>query len=311
MFEHVFVTNTGRTVRPYTVMVSFAGQMALVGLGILVPLLYTDALPDGWWAQHFSAPLVPPGRPAVQPPPKTTSSVTRARPGNATARLFEPLKYPPKARTIVDEEAPPAAWTDGGPGGVVGSPAGPEMGPEPGDPRRHPPDSDSPSHCQTSPESGGAGGNHTGQSRRLGEGASAPADAATRLSGVGQTSADRRRGPLGGHHRNQRDSPGRSAHSGASAAGGSRYRRRPGVALHAAHAERRPCRDGNVRGRHFQDGPVSSSPWMSIPPRRRARSSSASAIASISTRSAWSCMPPPAWSLSASWWPPKNGSSST
>lgn len=127
MFEHVFVTNTGRTVRPYTVMVSFAGQMALVGLGILVPLLYTDALPDGWWAQHFSAPLVPPGRPAVQPPPKTTPGVTRARPGNATARLFEPVKYPPKARTIVDEEAPPAAWTEG-PAGVVGSP-GPASGP--------------------------------------------------------------------------------------------------------------------------------------------------------------------------------------
>jgi protein TonB len=103
--------------------------MALVGLGILVPLLYTDALPDGWWAQHFSAPLVPPGRPAVQPPPKTTPGVTRPRPGNATARLFEPVKYPSKARMIVDAEAPPAAWTDGGPVGVVGSPAGPEMGP--------------------------------------------------------------------------------------------------------------------------------------------------------------------------------------
>ena len=128
MFEHVFVTNTGRTVRPYTVMVSFAGQMALVGLGILVPLLYTDALPVGWWAQHFSAPLVPPGRPAVQPLPKTAPGVTRARPGNASARLFEPVKYPPKARTIVDTEAPPTAWTDSDPGGVVGSP-GLERGP--------------------------------------------------------------------------------------------------------------------------------------------------------------------------------------
>ena len=126
MFEHVFVTNTGRTVRPYTVMVSFAGQMALVGLGILVPLLYTDALPDGWWAQHFSAPLVPPGRPVVQPPPKATPGVTRARPRNATARLFEPVKYPAKAQTIVDTEAPPDAWTDGGLVGVVGS-TGPEV----------------------------------------------------------------------------------------------------------------------------------------------------------------------------------------
>ena len=127
MFEHVFVTNTGRTVRPYAVMVSFAGQMALVGLGILVPLLYTDTLPNGWWAQRFSTPLVPPGRPAVQPPPKTTPGVTHARPGNTTARLFEPVKYPPKARMIVDADAPPDAWAVGDPSAVIGG-TGPERG---------------------------------------------------------------------------------------------------------------------------------------------------------------------------------------
>ena len=128
MFEHVFVTNTGRTVRPYAVMVSFAGQMALVGLGILVPLLYTDTLPNGWWAQRFSAPLVPPGRPAVQPPPKTAPGVTHARPGNTTARLFEPVKFPPKARMIVDADAPPDAWAVGDPSAVIGG-TGAESGP--------------------------------------------------------------------------------------------------------------------------------------------------------------------------------------
>jgi periplasmic protein TonB len=129
MFEHVFVTNTGRTVRPYTVMVSFAGQMALVGLSILVPLIYTDTLPNGWLAQRFSTPLVPPGRPAVQPQPKPEPSVLRPRPGNAAGKFFEPVNYPPQARAIVDTEAPPAAWTDGNPNGVVGGTGGPEMGP--------------------------------------------------------------------------------------------------------------------------------------------------------------------------------------
>jgi periplasmic protein TonB len=128
MFEHVFVTNTGRTVRPYTVMVSFAGQMALVGLGILVPLLYTDALPADWWAQRFTAPLVPPGKPNVQPQPKPAPDAPHPRPGNATARLFEPVKYPPKAQMIMDAEAPPAAWTDGDPFTVIGS-TGPASGP--------------------------------------------------------------------------------------------------------------------------------------------------------------------------------------
>jgi protein TonB len=128
MFEHVFVTNTGRTVRPYTVMVSFAGQMALVGLGILVPLLYTDTLPNGWLAQRFSTPLVPPGRPAVQPQPEPAPGPTRPRPANAAGKFFEPVKYPPQARTIVDTEAPPAAWTSGNDIGVVGS-LGPGSGP--------------------------------------------------------------------------------------------------------------------------------------------------------------------------------------
>jgi protein TonB len=128
MFEHVFVTNTGRTVRPYTVMVSFAGQMALVGLGILVPLIYTDTLPNGWWAQRFSTPLVPPGRPAVQPPPKPTPGVLRPRPRNAAGKFFEPVNYPPKARIIADAEAPPNAWTGGDPSTVIGG-TGPETGP--------------------------------------------------------------------------------------------------------------------------------------------------------------------------------------
>ena len=127
MFEQVFVTNTGRTVRPYTVMVSFAGQMALVGLGILVPLLYTDTLPNGWLAQRFSAPLVPPGKPAVEPQPKPAPVPTHVRTENTAGKFFEPVKYPPKAQAIVDAEAPPPAWTDSGIVSVVGSP-GPASG---------------------------------------------------------------------------------------------------------------------------------------------------------------------------------------
>ena len=128
MFEHVFVTNTGRTVRPYTVMVSFAGQMVLVGLGILVPLIYTDTLPNGWWAQRFSTPLVPPGRPAVQPPPKPAPGVVHPRPENAAGKFFEPVTYPQKARIIVDAEAPPNDWTAGDLFTVIGG-TGAESGP--------------------------------------------------------------------------------------------------------------------------------------------------------------------------------------
>jgi len=109
-------------------MVSFAGQMALVGLGILVPLLYTDTLPSGWWAQHLTMPMVPPGRPAAQPTPKPAPGVPHPRSGNAAGKFFEPVKYPPQARTIVDTEAPPDSWTIGDPFAVIGS-TGPERGP--------------------------------------------------------------------------------------------------------------------------------------------------------------------------------------
>ena len=40
MFEFAFVGAHGRTARPYTFMVSVAGQLGLVGLSILIPLIF-------------------------------------------------------------------------------------------------------------------------------------------------------------------------------------------------------------------------------------------------------------------------------
>jgi protein TonB len=103
MFEYVLVQATGRTVRPYTVLVSFLGQMGLISLGILLPLVYTDVLPRSQWAGNFFAPQPPPGNAGKrevaprQQRPKAPSP-TPARPG----QLVEPTKYPDRAREIVD-----------------------------------------------------------------------------------------------------------------------------------------------------------------------------------------------------------------
>jgi TonB family protein len=45
MFEQSIVVGTGRTRRPWTVPVSFCGQVAAVGLLVLCPLIFTEKLP--------------------------------------------------------------------------------------------------------------------------------------------------------------------------------------------------------------------------------------------------------------------------
>ena len=44
MFEQVLAENTARTRRPFTVALSFSGQLLLAGLAILLPVLHTDAI---------------------------------------------------------------------------------------------------------------------------------------------------------------------------------------------------------------------------------------------------------------------------
>ena len=45
MFEQTFVDGVGKTHRTWTVLVSFLGQLALLGVLILIPMIYFDALP--------------------------------------------------------------------------------------------------------------------------------------------------------------------------------------------------------------------------------------------------------------------------
>jgi periplasmic protein TonB len=122
MFEYSFVQTTGRTVRPCTVLASFVGQMLLVSLGILLPLVYTDVLPRAQWTGRFFAPQPPPGNSAK---PEAAPVRQRARaPSRATAlpnKLVEPTSYPDRPALIVDSAAPPevefsAAGVPGGTG---------------------------------------------------------------------------------------------------------------------------------------------------------------------------------------------------
>ncbi len=110
MFEYAVVDATGHAVRPGTFMASIAGELGLVGLAILLPLVFVDALPQAaWLLQH--TPLVgpPPAKP-LDPIMIDTAAPTPPRTAARETRLYEPLKFPSKAAILIDDPvaaAPP------------------------------------------------------------------------------------------------------------------------------------------------------------------------------------------------------------
>ena len=57
MFEQTFVDGVGKTNKTWTVMVSFIGQILLILVAVIIPLIYTDVLPtttlsSSWWLRR-------------------------------------------------------------------------------------------------------------------------------------------------------------------------------------------------------------------------------------------------------------------
>jgi hypothetical protein len=65
MFEQTFVDGVGKTNRVWTVMLSFIGQVLLIGVFILLPMIYFDALPRTQLTSFLVAPPPPPPPPPV------------------------------------------------------------------------------------------------------------------------------------------------------------------------------------------------------------------------------------------------------
>jgi protein TonB len=129
MFEQTFVDGEGRTNKPWTVVVSTITQVTIVGIILLIPLIYTEALPKTSLTSFLTAPPPPP--PPPPPPaaeaPKVVKKVVREFDGT---KLQAPKKIPPKIAMITEEEPPPAAMgvMGGVPGGVPGGSAGGVIG---------------------------------------------------------------------------------------------------------------------------------------------------------------------------------------
>ncbi len=131
MFEQTFV-DTGETTRkPWTVLVSFVVQCLLVGVMILVPLIYTEALPR---QQLMSFLLAPPPPPPPPPPPAAMPVVSKPIVREIEdGRLIAPKTIPKTIAMIKEEELPPPSAAMGGvvggvPGGVPGGTAGGVIG---------------------------------------------------------------------------------------------------------------------------------------------------------------------------------------
>src|SRR5215469_2164111 len=132
MFEQTFVEGTGKTNKTWTVMLSFALQILIVGVAILIPMIYFDALPKSQLTSFLVAPPPPP--PPPPPPAAAPPKVVKVIPRQFDAgKLVTPKAIPKEIAQIKEEELPPptsgAAGVVGGvPGGVAGGSPGGVLG---------------------------------------------------------------------------------------------------------------------------------------------------------------------------------------
>src|SRR5215467_7812267 len=130
MFEDSLIESGGRlkTKRGMTTTISFILQVALVGILVLIPLLFTEALPK----QQLMTFLVAPPPPPPPPPPPAAAPVKvikQIQTNIVNNQLRTPTAIPKKVEMIKEEEAPPPVMATGGVvGGVPGGVPGGQMG---------------------------------------------------------------------------------------------------------------------------------------------------------------------------------------
>lgn len=115
-----------RTKRGATTMLSFILQICLLGVLVLIPLIYTEALPK----QQLMSMLVAPPPPPPPPPPPAAAPVKVVKPVETNivnGQLRTPTKIPKKVEMVKEEEAPPPV-SGGVVGGVPGGVPGGSMG---------------------------------------------------------------------------------------------------------------------------------------------------------------------------------------
>src|SRR5579863_3076431 len=129
MFEDSLLESGGRlkTKRGRTTTFAIILEIGLIGLMVLMPLIFTEALPK----QQLMTFLVAPPPPPPPPPPAAApvKVVKQIQTDIVNGALRTPTKIPQKIQMIKEEEAPPPAMASSGVvGGVPGGIPGGQMG---------------------------------------------------------------------------------------------------------------------------------------------------------------------------------------
>src|SRR5215475_13984298 len=129
MFEDSLIESGGKlsTKRGLTTTISFIFQMVLVGVLVLIPLLFTEALPKTQLMTFLVA--APPPPPPPPPPAAVVKVVKQIQTDIINGQLRTPTKIPQKVQMIKEDEAPPPVMSASGVvGGVPGGVPGGQMG---------------------------------------------------------------------------------------------------------------------------------------------------------------------------------------
>jgi protein TonB len=130
MFEDSLLESGGRNSKlhrrgPWATLFSFLLQIALIGVLVLIPLIYTEALPK----QQLMGYLVAPPPPPPPPPPPAAAQVVKVVKVQTeidNGQLKAPTAIPKKIAMIKEDEAPPPS--SGVVGGVMGGIPGGQAG---------------------------------------------------------------------------------------------------------------------------------------------------------------------------------------
>src|SRR5882672_4251259 len=125
MFEDSLMESGGmiRTNQKLTTAISTTFQLALVGFLVLLPLIFTEALPNAQLTTWLVAPPPPP-----PPPPPAAPQIQHVQKVSeiVNGELRQPSKIPKIVKAIKEDEAP--APNTGVIGGVVGGVPGGSAG---------------------------------------------------------------------------------------------------------------------------------------------------------------------------------------
>ncbi len=128
MFEDSLMESGGKlkSKRGTTTVISFVLQICLIGVLVLLPLIFTEALPRQQLMTFLVAPPPPP--PPPPPPAAAPVIVKKIQSELDNGQLRTPTAIPKKIQMIKEDEAPPSTGVAGVVGGVPGGVPGGSMG---------------------------------------------------------------------------------------------------------------------------------------------------------------------------------------